>query len=234
MTTIILSIILIIINYGMILLAFKFFGRVGLFFSIPITIIIANLQVVMQIDFFSMALTLGNAAYASSYLITDLLGELYTHKDAQKGVFIGFFSMICSIILMNIAISFAPYNSDEAIIMHEAASMIFGFLPRIGIASIISYFISQSLDVQIFSKLKANHGHDKLWIRNNISTFTSQLIDNLVFTTLAFVGTLPISVCISIFISTYIVKLIISIIDTPFMYLGRYMFENKLIQEIDD
>ncbi len=234
MTTILLAILLITINYGMILLAFRFFGKVGLFLCIPITIIMANLQVVMQIDFFSMSLTLGNAAYASSYLITDLLGELYSHKDAQKGVYIGFFSMICFIILMNICIGFIPFDSEEAIMMHDAASMIFGFLPRVGIASIISYFISQSLDVRIFSKLKANHGHDKLWIRNNISTFTSQLIDNLVFTTLAFVGALPLSVCISIFISTYIVKFIISIIDTPFMYLGRYMFENKLIKEIDE
>lgn len=232
MNTILLAILLIIINYGMILLAFKFFGKIGLFICIPITIILANLQVTLQVDFLTWALTLGNAAYASSYLITDLLGELYSDKDAKQGVYIGFFSMICFILLMNIAIAFPPSATNpDAIMMHDAASLVVGFLPRIGCASIISYLISQSLDVRIFAKIKQKHGHDRLWFRNNISTVTSQLIDNIIFTFLAFSFTYPIEIVAQIFVTTYIIKFIISIIDTPFMYLGRYLFEKNLVND---
>ncbi len=226
------SILLIIINYSMIMLAFKYYGKIGLFICIPITIIMANLQVTLQINLFSLVLTLGNTAYASSYLITDLLGELYSNKDAKKAVQIGFLSMLFFIILMNIAILIPPVKSQEAIQMHNSAMMIFGFLPRIGIASIISYIISQSLDVVIFHKIKQKHGHNKLWIRNNISTLTSQLIDTCIFTFLAFSFTLPFNIVLQIFISTYLVKLVISLIDTPFMYLGRYMFEKNKIENI--
>ncbi len=231
MLTIILSLALILSNYIMIMLAFKYLNKVGLFICIPLTIIMANLQVVMQVDFLGLSLTLGNAAYASSYLITDILGELYSDTDAKLGVKIGFFSMIFFIIIMNIAISLTPYDSPDALLMHESASMIFGFLPRIGIASIIAYYVSQMLDVRIFSKLKSKDGDSRLWLRNNISTVTSQLIDNLVFTTLAFSFALPFDIVVQIFVSTYVIKFFISIFDTPFMYYAKHMHKNNLLKE---
>lgn len=228
---ILISIILIIFNYGFILLAFKLFGRVGLFISIPITIILANLQVGVQISMLGMALTLGNVAYASSYLITDLLGELYSKRDARYGVYLGFFTLIFVTVIMNIILLYQP--SAETQQFYDSLYTIFKFLPRIAIASMISYMVSQSLDVVIFHKLKVRHQDKKLWIRNNISTLTSQLLDNFIFTFLAFTGVFSFDIVLQIFITTYLVKLVISLIDTPFMYLGVYLKKHKYINEVD-
>lgn len=242
-----ISIILIFINYGFILGAFKFFGKVGLFASIPIVLIMANIQVSLQIDFFTMVLTLGNVAYASCYLITDLLGELYSKQDAKKGVHIGFYTMIFVTVTMNIVLLYSPTLNPDAIAnqsneFFDAVSMIFNFMPRIIIASLTSYIVSQSVDVVLFHWLKKRFNSQKLWLRNNVSTILSQIIDNFIFTFLAFTslsplhfifgGSLPLNICIDIFITTFIVKSIISLVDTPFVYLGVYLKKNNKITEI--
>ena len=68
-------------------------------------------------------------------------------------------------------------------------------------------------------------------IRNNWSTILSQLIDNLVFTTIAFYGVYPIDVMFNIFLSTYIIKFIVALCDTPFVYIADKMFRDKKILE---
>ncbi len=230
MSVIFISVLLIIVNYGFILASLKLFGRIGLFISIPICVILANLQVIVTIDFLGLALTLGNVAYASSYLITDLLGELYSKKDAKYGVYIGFFAMISVTLIMNVILLYTP--KVESQVMYESLSNIFTLIPRITLASLTAYFISQSLDVVIFNKFKSKHKGKKLWFRNNVSTITSQLLDNVIFTLLAFLGVFPFQVVVQIFITTYIVKLIVSLIDTPFMYLGVYLKKNNKVKEI--
>ena len=230
MNFLLISALLIIATYFFILLSFKLFGRVGLFIAIPVTIILANIQVAIQVNFLTMALTLGNVAYASSYLITDILGEFYSKKDAQYGVYMGFLTLLSTIVIMNIILLFTPTGST--VMYYDAISLIFKFLPRIAVASMISYLISQSFDVMIFHKYKVKHKSKKLWFRNNISTVTSQLLDNLIFTFLAFSFTFSFDIVLQIFITTYIVKFIISIIDTPFIYLAKYLKENDKIHEV--
>ncbi|MGL5021092.1 MAG: queuosine precursor transporter, partial [Mycoplasmatales bacterium] len=118
-------------NYALILLAFKFFGKLGLYICVPIVIIIANIQVVVTIDFLGMAMTLGNIAYVSSYLITDLLGELYGKKEAQRAVNIGFFALLTIIIIMNIMLLSKPFVNADSMQMYESIANIFGVMPRI-------------------------------------------------------------------------------------------------------
>ncbi len=86
-------------------------------------------------------------------------------------------------------------------------------------ASLISYIASQNLDVSIFHRLKARHGESKLWLRNNLSTMTSQLIDTVLFITVAFWGIVPFSVLAGMVVTQYLVKLGIALIDTPIVYL---------------
>lgn len=231
---IILSVIFVMLNYIMILLAFRFFGRVGLFACIPITIIMANIQVVIMVDLGGWAVTLGNAAYVSSYLITDLLGELYSKKDAQKAVFLGFFSIASVLLLMQFIFMVTPSPDSNA--MYESVAMIFDVLPRIAFASLLAFVISQSIDVFLYHVFKSKQiDGKKLWLRNNVSTVTSQIVDGLVFTFIAF-GTgpnaLPIEILMQIFITTYIIKAIIALFDTPFMYIGTWMKHKKMVAEV--
>jgi uncharacterized integral membrane protein (TIGR00697 family) len=230
---IVIGILAIILNYGLILLAFKLFGKLGLYICVPIMIIIANIQVVVAINFFTMAMTLGNIAYVSSYLITDLLGELYGEQDAKYAVKIGFFTLITMVILMNVMLLSQPYVTEESILMYESINNIFSVMPRIMFASMIAYFVSQSLDVIIYSKIKAKSDGKRLWFRNNISTITSQVIDGLVFTLIAFYNVYDLEVVIQIFFTTFIIKAIIATLDTPFMYLGVLMKKKNIISEYE-
>jgi hypothetical protein len=100
---------------------------------------------------------------------------------------------------------------------------IFSLMPRIAIASLIAYLISQYHDIWAFHFWKEKTGGRHLWLRNNLSTLISQLLDSLIFTLMAFAGTLPFTELIQIIITTYLLKLVVALIDTPFIYLGRML-----------
>ena len=100
---------------------------------------------------------------------------------------------------------------------------VFGLVPRISLASIAGYLLSQNIDVFLYHFLweKSGSGRAKLWLRNNGSTLISQAVDTAVFTTLAFYGTYPTEVFLSILLSTYFFKAVVALLDTPFAYLSR-------------
>ncbi len=220
MSTLLVSALLILANYLFITFAFYKFKKEGLYICVPITIILANIQVVVTINFFGLAITLGNIAYASSYLITDLLGELYGREAAKKAVSIGFFTLIMMTVIMNIVLLYTP--TDASLELYESLVNIFSLMPRIAFASLMAYGVSQRIDVLIYHRLKHLNGN-KIWMRNNLSTMISQFFDTIVFTLIAFFGVLPNSMLLSIFLSTYIIKFLVAAIDTPFMYLGVKM-----------
>ena len=73
-------------NFGLIMLSYRFFGKSGLLIWIPIAAIIANIQVIQSIELFGLAATLGNIVYATSFLVTDILSEKYGRKEANRAV----------------------------------------------------------------------------------------------------------------------------------------------------
>ncbi len=227
-----LWLLLLLANFSAILLAYRFFGKLGLYIWIPIATILANIQVLKMVDLFSIGVTLGNITYASSFLATDILSENYGEKSAKKAVCIGFFSLAATIIIMQIALMFKPNAFD---FIQESLQNIFAILPRIALASLIAYGISQFHDVWAY-KLWKNlfPGIGFLWLRNNASTMVSQLLDSVIFTFIAFWGLLPQSEFIQILITTYVLKLIVAAVDTPFLYLARFMFSRKIVSEVQE
>src|SRR6056297_132445 len=178
-------------NFFLIILAYKLFGKWGLIMWIPISVIVANIQVIQTIELFGYVATLGNIVYASSFLVTDILSEKYGKKEAQKAVWIGFFSVISMTILMWLALRFMPIDEALSQESYKSLQTIFSFMPRIVLASLSAYLLSQLHDVWAFHfwKVKLNNRH--LWFRNNVSTMISQLIDSVVFTLIAFYGLYP-------------------------------------------
>ncbi|OIU71299.1 queuosine precursor transporter [Rossellomorea aquimaris] len=209
----------VIITFSLLLIMYRMFGRTGLFVWIGLSTILANLQVVKTIEIFGLTATLGNAMYGSAFLVTDILNERYGKKEAQKAVWLGFFTLIIMTIIMQMALIFQPHPEDIA---QGALSTIFGLIPRIAAGSLAAYLVSQFTDVFIFSYLKKKFPGDRqFWIRNNGSTMISQLLDTLVFTSIAFLGTFPFDIWLEIFITTYLLKWLISILDTPFGYIAK-------------
>ena len=90
---------------------------------------------------------------------------------------------------------------------------------RIVLGSLVAYVVSQNWDVRVFHKLKEMTDGRHLWLRNNVSTMTSQALDTVIFITIAFYGVLPV---VPMIIGQYIVKLLIAALDTPFIYGVRW------------
>lgn len=217
-------------NFVAIIGAYRLWGRLGLFIWVPAAVIIANIQVTKTVELFGITATLGNIVYASSFLVTDILSENYGKRDAGRAVGIGFFSLILFTLLMNLALLFDPAPGD---FVHESMSTIFGFMPRIVAASLAAYGVSQLHDVFAYHRWKRKlPGKRFIWLRNNMSTMVSQLIDSLIFTSIAFWGVFPHGVLLEIFITTYLLKWIVAVLDTPFVYLARMLYDRKRIPEL--
>jgi len=222
MNNLILWIIFMLVDLSLVILAFKLFGKIGLYTTIAMSIILANIQVIKVIDIFGITITLGNVLYGSIFLATDLLSEFYGKKDARKGVWIGFFVIIVATIYMQFALMFKP-SVDDFIQPHMEA--IFSFFPRIVFASMVAYLISQMHDVWAFNYWKKKTKGKYLWVRNNASTLVSQLIDSAIFCTIAFLGVFSGSIFFQILITTYIFKVVVAAVDTPFIYLAKHLIK---------
>ncbi|MBN1599732.1 MAG: queuosine precursor transporter [Bacteroidales bacterium] len=212
--------ILLLSNFIFVLLAYKFFGKNGLFIWIPVATIVANIQVIQTIELFGMVATLGNIVYASSFLVTDILSEIYGRKEANRAVWIGFFSLIIMTVLMNIALLFKPLEGDDfSQVTYKSLNTIFSLMPRIVVASLTAYLVSQRHDVWAYHFWKNKFPSRRfIWLRNNLSTMVSQLLDSLIFTLIAFYGKYELNVLFEIFLTTYILKWIVAVADTPFIY----------------
>ena len=222
-----LWILLLLVTFIIQILAYRFFGKNGLYAWIAVAIILANIQVMKTVGFFGLVTALGNIIYGTTFLTTDILCENYGKKEARKAVWIGFFMLITVTIVMQISLLFIPHESDT---LSPALQQIFGLLPRIAIASLTAYLISQFHDVWAFAFWKKLFKGKHLWFRNNLSTMSSQLIDNVIFTWIAFVGLFGLfgwervfdwPIIFQIFIVSYVMKWIVAVFDTPFVYLSR-------------
>lgn len=226
MTNLVLGIVFILINLSLLILFYKLFGKTGLFVWVAIATIIANIQVNKTIEVIGLTATLGNTIYGSIFLATDILNEKYSVKDANKSVLFGFASAVIMVITMSLTLLFTPASSDYA---NDALVVLFQPSYRIVAASLLAYLASQLLDIKLFNFIKLKlPGNKYLWIRNNIATILSQVVDTIIFVTIAFLFTYSSEILFEIFITTLLFKIIVAIIDTPFLYLS------KIIKPIKD
>lgn len=214
-----LWVLFIVVQFCLLVGAYKLFGLTGLYVWIGFAIVAANIQVVKMVDLFGINATLGNIMYGSIFLATDLINEKYGRKQAQKAVYIGFVMLLAFTMITQMALLFTPNEYDFA---QGALETLFTLLPRITLGSLVAYLISQTLDVYLFDKIKLKYGsRNQLWIRNNGSTLVSQAIDTAIFTIIAFLGVMPTEVVMEIFWFSYVIKIVTSIVDTPFVYWMR-------------
>ena len=210
------------------LLVFRFFGRAGLFALIVMNVIICNIQVIKIVELFGFTTTLGNILYGGIFLVTDMLGEFYGKKEARKGIMLGFVTLVLAMLYMKIATIYIPAPADF-IQPHLVA--IFDLMPRIALASLVAYAISQTHDVWAFHFWREKTNGRFLWLRNNASTLVSQFIDTLVFCSISFICKFDTNDIIQIFISTYVIKAMVAILDTPFIYLSRFIHRRYMTEE---
>lgn len=196
-------------------LAYKLFGKLGLISVISGSVVMMNILVNKSVVIFGIGATSGNVFYAMVFLATDILSENYGGKEARKSVMIGFFISILTMVGAWVALAMTPAPWDFA---HEPLSLLLTPMVRIVAGSMIAFFVSNMLDTYSYQWLRKKFPKH-LWIRNNGSTWSSQLIDSLLFASIALLGTMPLNAWLQVLLSTYLLKIFIAIIDTPFLYL---------------
>lgn len=218
----------IILNFICVIISYKCFGKTGVYTWIALATVIANIEVIKCVDIFGMPLTLGNITYGSIFLATDILSEKYGRQQAQKGVFIGFFSLLILTAFTQIDLLYIPNHDDFA---QEAMQTLFSLTPRICLGSMLAYLISNTLDVFLFEFIKKLSKDKFVWLRNNMATIISQFIDTIIFTFIAFFGIFELKTVIALCITTFLVKVLIALCDTPFLYLAKHINNNNSLDE---
>ena len=219
--------------YSVVLISYRLFGKSGLFAMTSIATILANVEVLMLVDAFGINQTLGNVMFASTFLITDILSENEGKKSASKAVWIGVFTSIVMLMFTQYWMLYTPSSEDWA---RDAISQIFSTTPRLVLASFTGYVISQRLDVWLyhawwgFTEKKCGDKKRFLWIRNNFSTLISQVVNTVIFTLIAFGGWYETKTMLTVMLSSYIVYVFTSILDTPCVYIARKMKEKGMIK----
>lgn len=204
-----------------ILIAFKI-GFHWLLALIAVQAVLMNIFVLKMMNIFTLEVTGGNVLYASIFLGTDIICEHYGKNKARQAVWIGFFASVFFIIMSQFIMWYYPSSLDDGAFLHNTLSTIFTTTPRIVLASMGAYLISQHLDITIFNFLKKITKGKYLWLRNNGSTIVSQLIDTIFFTFVGLYGIVATNENVwQIILFTYIVKVIIAALDTPFIYLSK-------------
>ena len=214
--------------FGGLVAFFRLFGKNGIFAWTVICTIAANIEVLILVHAYGMDTTLGNVIFASSFLATDIMSEIYGKKEANKCVKIGIAANITFILISQSWFLYVPAPSDT---MAEPIRTVFSNTPRVMLSSLFAYAVCEIYDVWAYhhiwswSEKKFGNKRAYLWLRNNGSTMVSQLINVLVFNLLAFAGVFPASVLVQILIFGYLIFLVTSILDTPFLYWARKIAE---------
>ena len=203
-----------------------YFGKEWLIALLPIYLITGNVFAESFILVKGYLTSMAVPIYAATFLITDILSEHYGKTEAKRAVYIGFMGQLFFVGVLFIILN-SPLLPDKSEMFHETYSL----LPRLIMGSFIAYIISQLLDVYIYHKIMEATGKNRLvWLRNNVGTMTAQLVDTTIFLTIAFYGRPQFdtySKLIDFILTTWMFKVIVAALDTPYLYLARRFFRGR-------
>lgn len=153
--------------------------------------------------------------FSVTFLLTDIVNERFGKKETQRMILIALFAQIALILFSYLVLKAqgAPFFQNQA-----AFEALLGNVPRIVVASLIAFYISENVDAHLFHWFRKLTGGKHLWVRNAFSSIPSMLLDSVLFITLAFYGIMPI---IPLIIGLSVTKWLVGVIDIPFMYLSR-------------
>ena len=206
---------------------YRFFGKYGLYCAVILGIVLGNLQggKVSELTLFGMQfnVSMGAILYSGIYFATDLLNEKFGKGEANRAVMLGFVANIAVMITLVLSTKFLPSDlTGSAAEVHDAISVLAFYSPIFIIGSLTAYLVSQRFDVWFFHYLKNLTNGKKLWLRNNLSTIASQLIDTLIYQfTWVLATDLTFTQAFAISMAKYIIKILIALIDTAFIYWVR-------------
>ena len=188
--------------------------------------LIANKFVTVDLGFKVFIVSAGILPYPLTFLVTDLISELYGQKKANIVVFSGFVASMFVLLFLWLG---GQFNAiPDSIVNDDTYNKVFQNAWRIIAASMIAYLFAQFIDVRIFHFWKRLTNGKHLWLRNNGSTIASQLVDTSLVVMILFVGVWEPRNIISAIIDGWLFKMLMAAIDTPIIYGIIYLLKGKV------
>lgn len=214
----------VVVLYSLVLFWYKIFGKTGMYCFTVLATLSANIEVLLLVDAFGIEMTLGNVLFATTFIATDILSENEGKECAQKAVNIGIATGMTFVVVSSLWLLYKPGANDWAMPHFKA---LFTATPRLIFSSFIVYAVAQKLDVWLYHKIwkkteeKCGDKTRYLWVRNNIATITSQLVNAVLYNILAFYGIFSDKTLVSVILSTFCISIATSLLDTPVVYIAR-------------
>ena len=175
---------------------------------------------------FRFEVSVGILPYPITFLITDIISEIYGKKKANQvviaGIFASFFSMGI-LWVANIVPALENSPIDDATFQD-----VFALSPVAVLASMMAYLSAQFVDIRLYHFWKKLTQGRMLWLRNNFSTFSSQFIDTVsVISLLSLFGVLEWDLFWGLVLSGFLFKILVAALDTPLLYFFVFLFRKK-------
>ena len=192
---------------------FKYLDIITAFFVA--VLLISNVASTKLTTIGGLTLDAGTILFPLTYIFGDILTEVYGYNRARRVIWLGLGTNILMAAIFMI-VGVLPASADWP--NQEAYNTILGLAPRIVLASVVAYIAGEFVNSFILAKMKVAMKGKKLWMRTIGSTLVGQLLDTLLFATIAFYGIFPNEVLIAIIISNYIFKVSLEVLLTPVTY----------------
>jgi hypothetical protein len=199
----------------------------GIFIAALVTCnLIANKVVTVDFGFKVFVVSAGILPYPLTFLVTDLISELYGQKKANLVVFSGFIASLFVLLFLWLG---GQFNSIPTSIVDDVTyNAVFQNAWRLIAGSMIAYLFAQFIDVRIFHFWKKLTNGKHLWLRNNGSTIASQFVDTTLVICILFVGVWETDQIFSAIIDGWLFKMMMALIDTPIIYGIIYLLKGKI------
>ena len=185
--------------------------------------IIANKFVNIDLGFKVFTISVGVLPYPITFLITDILSEIYGRKKTNAVVISGFIASILVMFILWLGNVFDAIPTSN--VNNESYATVFSSTGRVIMASMTAYLFAQLIDVRLFHFWKRKTKGKHLWVRNNFSTIFSQLVDTILVVVVLFIGQLSVDVMTGYILDGWLFKALVALVDTFFIYLIIYAFK---------
>ena len=188
--------------------------------------LIANKFITIDLGFKTFVISAGVLPYPITFLITDILSEIYGKKKTSRIVWAGFGASLFVLGVLLLAQQFTAIEGSP--VDDDTFNKVFGNSWRVIFASMTAYLCAQLIDVRIYHFWKEKTAGKHLWLRNNFSTVFSQLVDTTLVVCVLFVGIRSNSEIIQFILDGWLFKMCCAFIDTPLLYASTAFIRNKL------
>ncbi len=199
-------------------------GREWLFGTLVANFILAGIFAEKLVSVFGIVINAGNIFYACVFLATHFLIERHGKKEVWQTIWFGAGFALFFTLMSQFAIHYKGSSPGDEI--SSTSTILFLFLPRIILASVLAYAFAQYVNIAVFSWISERTHGKFLWLRSNGANIISQLVDSMLFFSIAFID-LPGTLLVQAILTGWLLKSFVVLSGTPFLYLDTYLERRK-------